>query len=651
MMQGLKAAIQGPVIEKQIKKYYDLLDEKFLSYDKYICAKETAYENKIQKSTKSLRIIPMSKCTRKFASSDYAEEILVFVKEMTGISKKATEVILDAFEKHPEAVIVYGDEDEWNSDKQIRMNPWFKPDFSPDMLLECFYIGNVIAVKKAYLDMKVWPGYDNPLSNLYELSLETAKDGLIQKKQMIHHCKYVLYHSSNLFPLCREKEYDDIRTKMSGIYSRQFAERADAKVSIVIPSKDHPEILEKCLKSIISKTKNVDYDILVVDNGSSPENRKITENMKVKYGFNYVYSPMEFNFSAMCNLGAKHAKGNYVLFLNDDIEVRQAFWLQKMVQKASYSYVGAVGAKLYYPDSQMIQHAGVYNLRLGPVHKLQFKEDNCNYYHGINNMVHNVLAVTGACLLIKKDVFHQIGGFNEELAIAFNDVDLCFSLHEAGYYNVICNNVHLWHHESLSRGDDNDAAKLNRLLSEREKLYCNHPDLYGNDPYYHPELNHDILDTNFSYTFEYMWENNREEKEAEVFKNKLRPEWENECVLISMEYAGFLENWIDFASTEKNTFYLQGYSFVAGSDNACYKKSILLLNEETGLCYEVPCNEVYRTDLQTNLEEELHASMCGFAVSFGKNKLEKGTYRIGIFADSKVSRQKLYRFCQKTITV
>jgi len=651
MIQGIKAAIQAPLIAKHTKQYYDTLDSSYTGYHKYITAKEEAGRMTGSAEGLSVKVLPFSACGRKFSPSDYREDILIFTYSVEGLSQYASHWITDAFLKESDAVLVYGDEDEWNSDKRIRMNPWFKPDFSPDLLLECFYFGNVLGVKREYLLNKVWPGYEDGLSNLYELSLEIAKDALLGKKGLISHCKQILYHASNLYPLCMEESYATIRDKMQAMYVRHFGDKNTPFVSIIIPSKDHPEVLENCIRSIREKTTDVEYEIRVIDNGSSDENRKILEKMKVKYKFNYIFKAQEFNFSAMCNAAAEGAKGNYLLFLNDDIEIKTADWLANMLKKASLTYVGAVGAKLLYPDSTMIQHAGITNLRLGPAHKLQFKDDEAIHYFYSNKHKRNVMAVTGACLLMQTEKFKEADGFYQELAVAFNDVDLCYTLYEKGYYNVICNDVFLWHHESLSRGDDSNCEKLNRLLNERKTLYERHPKLYAKDPFYHQELNRDILDTNFSYTWEYLWEENMAEVVPAKRSKPLAAEWENECLLLSMEYVGYLEQWKAVLEESKENIYLQGYAFIAGADNACYRKFIILQHDKTGECYEIKFNNLYRPDLERNLEPELHATASGFGICFSKNSIPEGLYRVGVLAESVCSRQKLYHFSEKTLEI
>ena len=142
-------------------------------------------------------------------------------------------------------------------------------------------------------------------------------------------------------------------------------------VSIVIPSKDNPSVLERCLKSIVRWTKDISCEVIVVDNGSSSENKTELEKLQQEYGFSYIYQPMEFNFSKMCNMGAALAEYSLLLFLNDDCEVRGAKWLSHMASLAAVKTAGAVGAKLYYPESKRIQHCGIYNIQVGPLSSLR----------------------------------------------------------------------------------------------------------------------------------------------------------------------------------------------------------------------------------------------------------------------------------------
>ena len=230
--------------------------------------------------------------------------------------------------------------------------------------------------------------------------------------------------------------------------------------------------------------------LMTVIEGSSEENKIKYDELIGSVRGKYIYEKSEFNFSKMCNTGARAASGQYLLFLNDDIEIRDGLWLQRMVGHAELPYIGAVGAKLMYPDDDLIQHCGVINLRkAGPAHAFIRMNDNSIPYFWRTEIEYNWLAVTAACLLVDKEKFNQVGGFNEDFAVAYNDVDLCFKLYEAGYYNVVRADAVLIHYESVSRGYDNyDGAKMERLINEREKLYSMHPDLRGRDPFFNPNL-------------------------------------------------------------------------------------------------------------------------------------------------------------------
>jgi hypothetical protein len=199
---------------------------------------------------------------------------------------------------------------------------------------------------------------------------------------------------------------------------------------------------------------------------------------------------MDFNFSAMCNIGAKLATGDYFLFLNDDIEIRGEEWLTRLLGQAQVPHTGAVGARLLYPKDNLIQHCGVLNLPIGPGHAFHQIDDSINLYWGRNIVDYNFSVVTGACLMVSKEKYNEIGGFEENLPVAYNDVELCFKLLEKGYYNVLRNDVVMIHHESVSRGyDEQSEEKHARQMREMAKLYEMHPKFKnGYDPCYNPNL-------------------------------------------------------------------------------------------------------------------------------------------------------------------
>ena len=434
MLGNIKEALRAPVINKLHKKYRRELDNQYVSYDSWITQKEFEYLAGSVKGTEDVQVIEYVDVTIEKPVAD----IILYVNDRHKLSKRALHAVCSMFNEHPEAMVVYGDEDEYNSDKRIRMNPTFRPDWSPETLTSYLYMGNVFAVRRECLVSEY--------TDVYDLIYGTTL-GLTAKEVL--HVDYVLYHNNY--------------SKALFLNDNRFAPEADniPLISIVIPSKDNPDVLSNLLRSMTLLTREVRYEVIVIDNGSSEENRcRVDKIIGNRLGerkeadncledIRYVYAPQEFNFSRICNEGAAKAKGKLLLFLNDDIEIRDGLWLKKMAKYALLDDVGAVGAKLYYPDSKIIQHCGITNLRLGPVHKLQYKPDDHPYYDHMNDVNRNVLAVTGACLMINKQKFDEIGGFDTDLRVAFNDVDLCYSLYEKGYHNVVVNTTHLWHYESL----------------------------------------------------------------------------------------------------------------------------------------------------------------------------------------------------------
>ncbi len=665
MISKLKRVLKEPLIQKQNSLYLDKLNGQTFSYDNWIKRVEkkenasvlnTSLENGstcVEKYSKkaqglSIKVISYSACGYYFDLKDIQEEVVLFTKNKDSLAFLTLDFVAKAFMQDDGCELVYGDEDEWNSNHLIRMNPWFKPDWSPDLLQSYFYFGNTFAIRvSAFKDLN-WLKSEDYMANLYDFCLKAT---IGKSSTQIKHICRILYHSSNLKPFCRDERYTAIRNDARKRIAKKDKAKETSFVSIIIPSKDQPKLIENLIRSIYERTNGINFEIIIVDNGSNEQNRNEIEELQKKYSFRYFYLPQPFNFSRICNLGAREAKGNYLLFLNDDIEVRSKDWLLRLVEKAELHYVGAVGAKLYYPQSKVIQHAGITNLRLGPVHKLQFKEDVRDYYFARNKVPVNVLAVTGACMMVNKELFFSVNGFDEEFEVAFNDVDLCFRLYEKGYHNVVCNDIHLWHYESYSRGNDEDKDKQERLMRERKKLYEKHQMLYANDPYYHPYLCNDILDTNFSYAYQYESGRNAMQTMPVLLKKELKDEWENECLIVSMEYAGELGEWIEARKSDDTGIYIQGYSFVTGSNNACYQRNILLMNEDNGLIYMVPCNDIFRPDLEVNLDNEENTILCGFSVMFDKDSIEKGEYRVGVFAKDKCSRQRLYRFTGKYIVI
>lgn len=610
------------------------------------------------------------------------KKIVILAEDAERITPDAVDKIVTVFCEHPEVEVLYTDEDEVNHEETVRMNPWFKPDYAPDTLLSYFYFGSMVAMRQQTFESAlstiiskkevvsrntdslekqetevdnfgtfVSEKNSNQRKNVYALVLEACST---LKREQVYHLKKVLYSSHNITYWGFEEEYKEIRE-----YYNNRREREEAKgVSIIIPSKDNPSVLDRCLKSIKKWTRNMPYEIIVVDNGSNAENKEKLETMQKDIGFAYLYKPMEFNFSKMCNMGAAAAEYELLLFLNDDCEVRGSKWLTHMASIAKVKTNGAVGAKLYYPDSKRIQHCGIYNIHVGPVHKLQFKEDIRPYYDRRNLDVRNVLAVTAACLMVRKSVFEEIKGFDENLQVAFNDVDFCYKVYEAGYNNVVDNTIHLWHHESLSRGSDESSAKLNRLMQEKRKLYQNHAKLWEEDPYYHPGFTTDILDTGYSFDYEYPHHMHLAVEHPTPMQGLPKSIREDPCVAPMVEYAGDLQGWfleedligkIEGIMGTNHAAYLQGNVVVLGSDNACFEKKLVLRHDSSGELYEISPEWFYRPDVFTNLQDQTNVALSGFACLVNMDAMPAGRYEVGILVMDKISKQSLLRVTTRSI--
>ena len=531
---------------------------------------------------------------------------------------------------------VYSDEDKLNDDGSRRHDPFFKPDWSPDTLMSYMYTSH-LGVYKTEIVKEIGglkPEYDGCQD--YDLTLRFT-----EKTSNVGHISKVLYHwrereeSTASDP--ESKSYVRERTlacKREALNRRNYS--ADLEwlgdiyqyrvryipednplVSIIIPSKDNPKILEQCLKTLREKTNYAHYEITIVDNGSSDVNKSLYEELSAKYKCRYVFEKMEFNFSKMCNIGAFKSKGDYFLFLNDDIEIINTDWLERMVGQVELAHVGAVGAKLLYPGTTLIQHDGVISIESGPVHEFAKMDDGEKYYFNRNRLDFDVLAVTAACLIVSKDHFNEVGGFDEELAVAYNDIDLCIKLYDAGYYNVIRNDAILYHHESISRGDDAmDPEKFERLMNEQDKLYEQHPKYKKYDPFYNENLTQTDCDFSNDYEADYNY------------------------VIKEVDYSLFEEDdsikyGIDIARHDWCT-YIEGWAFKEGfDDNINLETKILLVSEKKS--YLINTSHVRREDVVNTFSDENCISFCGCKARLDRKQLPKGTYSIRVVCNDRIA--------------
>ena len=414
---------------------------------------------------------------------------------------------------------LYSDEALFSKTIQRPIVAHFKPDYAPDYLLCCNYICHLAVFRKTLWEAV---GGERPAcdgSQDHDLFLR-----LIEQVGGAAHVPQVLYywrvHAGSTSGGTEAKPYvaeaakkalaDHLaRTGRTGTvedglfpstYRVKWDIEGDPKVSILIPNKDHTADLEKCLQSIWKKTTWDNYEVIVIENNSTdPATFAYYETAKQRYdGLQVVTYPEQgFNFSGINNFGRKAAAGEYLLLLNNDVEVLNGDWLTELLRQCAHKGGAAIcGAMLYYPDDTL-QHAGVITGLGGYAgHSHKYKQKGGSGYLFRTATVQDFSAVTGACLLVRASVYDEVGGLDEQFAVAFNDVDFCLRVRDAGCRIAWTPYAQLVHYESKSRGgDEKDPAKAARFAAEQQRLYAIHgkEDILD-DPYYNPNLTRDRED-------------------------------------------------------------------------------------------------------------------------------------------------------------
>lgn len=418
-----------------------------------------------------------------------------------------------------DADFIYSDENTFHEEPTDAYWPHYKPDYAPDTLRSYNYICHLTVFKRTLLDA-VGGGFRSRFdgSQDYDLFLR-----LTEKARNIAHIPKVLYywrgHSGSVASDVAAKSYtmDAARAALAehlkrvglsgtvldstipSTYKIQYDIAGEPLVSIVIPNMDHVDDLKKCIDSITAKSTWKRYEIVVVENNSKePGTFEYYRSIENRPEIRIVKWEGGFNFSAICNHGARAAKGDYILLLNNDIQVITPDWLEQMLMFAQRDDVGAVGAMLYYPDDT-IQHAGVI-LGIGGVagHSHKYFERGKYGYASRLTIAQNLSAVTAACCMISRDAWERVGGLDEAFTVAFNDVDLCMRIRKAGYLIVWTPYAELYHFESKSRGAEDTPEKQMRFKSEIDRFYDKWGDaLAAGDPYYNPNLTLEREDFSF----------------------------------------------------------------------------------------------------------------------------------------------------------
>ena len=406
------------------------------------------------------------------------------------------------------ADMIYSDEDKIDINGN-RKDAFFKPDWSLDMFLSLMYTCHFGIYNKKIIDDIGGFRYGYDGSQDYDLVLR-----FVEKTNSIHHIPKILYHwrtvpgsvastvdaKSYAYVSAKSALTDYIRRNnikgeiLDGFWTGSYRLKrylyGRPLVSIIIPTRDKADILKRCVQSILEKTDYDNYEIIVVNNNSvDKETLDYFKSLKRIDNIRILDYSKEFNFSSINNFAVKNIKGDIVLFLNNDTEVISEGWMTAMLEHVQRDNVGAVGCKLLYPN-KTVQHAGVI-LGLGGLagHPHTGFPNIDNGYFGRINLIQNLSAVTAACMMMRKSVFEEVGGYDENIAVAFNDVDLCIKIREKGYLIVYTPYAELYHHESLSRGYEDTPEKQERFLGEVKYLRGKWGKVIDRgDPYYNPNL-------------------------------------------------------------------------------------------------------------------------------------------------------------------
>ncbi|MBW8815785.1 MAG: glycosyltransferase family 2 protein [Caulobacterales bacterium] len=436
------------------------------------------------------------------------------------LPERALYEVAAVLDQHPDADIVYSDEDKID-DRGLRFEPYFKSDWNPELVRGQNMVSHLGVYRRSLIEavggLRV--GFEG--SQDYDLTLRVSEQTAPER---IHHIPWVLYHwrqggqtasfSESQMARCADAarravaehlartgqdgcEVENLPTMPGWLRVRRPLPDPAPKVSLIVPTRDRADLLSACADGVLSGTDYPDLELLIVDNGSvEPQTRDLFARLAQDPRVRILQAPGPFNYSALNNRAAAEATGEILVLLNNDISMEDRGWLAELVSHAVRPNVGAAGAKLLYPD-RTVQHAGVV-VGVGGVaaHWGPGAGEHDPGYFGHLAMTRNVSAVTGACLALRRSVFEQAGGLDEDrLKVAFNDVDLCLKIRALGYDIVWTPFAQLVHHESASRGSDMAPEAQGRFNAEIATMRQRWPATLAHDPFYGP--NFDRMHTDF----------------------------------------------------------------------------------------------------------------------------------------------------------
>lgn len=417
--------------------------------------------------------------------------------------------IVNALNEDRELDALYTDEDKVTTELDEHFQPHLKPDFNLDLLRSNNYICHFFVVRRTVIRK----------AGGFRAEFDGAQDHdfifrCVEKAQKVGHVPEILYHwrthkastadnpASKMYAFAAGKRAIEAHLKRMGVegtvshtpdlgfFRVQYPVQGEPLVSIIIPNKDEKDTLKACIQSIREKTEYQNYEIIIIENNSTTDEifqyyKELSKDPQIRL----LRWKKEFNYSAINNYGVNHAKGQYLLFLNNDVKIITSGWIREMLGMCQRPEVGAVGVKLIYPDNT-IQHAGCV-MGIGGIAGHMFVNMPANrtgYLHKAS-ILQDMSAVTAACMMMKRSAFEEAGGFSEKLSVAFNDVDLCLKVRRNERLIVYDPYVELYHMESKTRGEEDNPEKVRRFQEEIEYMRCQWIDiLKKGDPYYNKNL-------------------------------------------------------------------------------------------------------------------------------------------------------------------
>lgn len=483
-------------LENLQQTIFSLTHQTYENYEIHVLSNSSKHDLKDQNLDINFERISF----KKFENDSFYEfptfngDYILFVNSGIEVSKYALFEFVKELNQHQKVDVLYSDND-YVDNFNVKTNPFFKPDWSPYLLRSMDYISEFCLVKKSIFDRLIVDSLQTKCLS-FDLLLQ-----IIEFSQNILHISIPLYsvkYSSysytthNCMKMSLEKhlkrmnisakvENSDIKNN----FRVQYELKTNPKVSIIIPTKNNFRILKRCIDSIENKTKYRNFEILIIDNLS---NDHATKEYYSKLSHKIISYDENFNFSKMNNLAVQYASGELFLFLNDDTKVLDSNWLHELISIITQNDVGIVGTKLIFSD-HTIQHAGLVFLQTGSgFHPLMKQHEKSSGYHHLLNSMRDFSAVTGACLLTKKEIFEQVNGFDNSFDVYYGDADFCLKVRNLGYRVVYTPFTKLLHEGSFTiRNSNASHFDVENHLLFLEKW----PYLKNGDPYYNTNLDWD----------------------------------------------------------------------------------------------------------------------------------------------------------------